>query len=242
MRVYISIDDTDNHESFGTGRMSRMLAENLEEKGMVRDVSVTRHQLLVHPAIPYTSHNSCACIEADALSARLDQIFVASRRFLLANYHIDSNPGICVHAVGAVRDEVVEFGLRAQKEVLTMHQARTLAARLGLLVWRHGKTGQGIIGAMSGVGLRSTGNDGRFIGLRGIRKIKGTVTVSDILKRTPITAVLTEDGSALQDGELVNTLDWVRPALIDGRIVLTVLKEEDEWRTIEKVKRSNKPE
>ena len=75
---------------------------------------------------------------------------------------------------------------------------------------------------------------------RGVRDIKGSVTVSEICKKTAITKVVTSNGDVLDDEEMVNTLDWVRPDLVDGAIVLTVLKEEGEWRTIEKAKRKKK--
>jgi len=66
MNLYISIDDTDNKESFGTGRMARMLAQSLAEQGVIDHPSITRHQFLIHPEIPYTSHNSCATIKVEA--------------------------------------------------------------------------------------------------------------------------------------------------------------------------------
>jgi hypothetical protein len=73
MTLLIAIDDTDNAESIGTGRLSRMLAEELTKQGMIRQTSVTRHQLLVHPDIPYTSHNSSACIEGIPINGDLQK-------------------------------------------------------------------------------------------------------------------------------------------------------------------------
>ena len=240
MKVYISIDDTDNKESFGTGKMARMLAESLVEQGLIGNPSVTRHQFLIHPDIPYTSHNSCANIEADGEAKDMARIFDFSKDFLASHFHTDANPGLCVREGEGVPGELVAFGRRAQTEVIGIEEARELAARLRLLTWWCGKTGQGIIGAMGGIGLRSTGSDGRFIGAEGVRDIKGSVTVSEICKKTAITKVVTSNGDVLDDEEMVNTLDWVRPDLVDGAIVLTVLKEEGEWRTIEKAKRKKK--
>jgi hypothetical protein len=240
MRLYVSIDDTDNKESFGTGKMARMLSEGLEEHGLTGPAAVTRHQFLIHPDIPYTSHNSCACISADGEPANLTRIFDFSKDFLVSHFHRGANPGLCVREGMGVPKALVEFGRRAQKEVVGIDEARDLAGLLGLLVWWHGETGQGIIGAMGGIGLRSTGGDGRFIGLPGIRDIKGVVQVSEIYRKTPITRVITAEGDLLGNAEKINTLDWVRPDLIGGAIVLTVLKEEGEWRTIEKAKRKKK--
>ena len=66
-RFIIAIDDTDNETSIGTGRLARMLGDYLEEQGCGQVRGVTRHQLLVDPRIPYTSHNSAAAM---ALMAR----------------------------------------------------------------------------------------------------------------------------------------------------------------------------
>lgn len=240
MSIYISIDDTDNKESFGTGKMARMLAQHLAEAGLINRPTITRHQFLVHRDIPYTSHNSCACIEADGTTDNLKRIFELSRDFLICHYHEEANPGLCVGEGRAVPDKIVEFGLKAQREVLSLKKAKEMAAELDLLTWWYGETGQGIIGALGGIGLRSRGMDGRFISLNGIRNIQGMMTVSEILAETPITKVVTKTGEVLAETEVVNTMHWIRPDLVDGAIILTVLTEEGEWRTIEKAKRKKK--
>lgn len=58
MQMLVSIDDTDNLESRGTGEIASLLAKLLEEREWGKAQVITRHQLLVHPDIPYTSHNS----------------------------------------------------------------------------------------------------------------------------------------------------------------------------------------
>ncbi|MGH2717450.1 MAG: hypothetical protein ACRDJU_02570, partial [Actinomycetota bacterium] len=60
--LLIAIDDTDNRDSRGTGAGSRALLEALLDAELGQPVGITRHQLLVDPAIPYTSHNSSACL------------------------------------------------------------------------------------------------------------------------------------------------------------------------------------
>jgi hypothetical protein len=237
MNLLIAIDDTDNKESIGTGRLARMLAQDLTDSGLIKQKGITRHQFLVHPDIPYTSHNSCACIEADAETANTDKIFDFSKNFILAHFNEGANPGLCVLDRERVPKELVRLGRRAQTEVIAIEDARKLADQLGITVWWHGDTGQGVIGAMGGIGLRSTGNDGKFIGMEGIREMEGTVTVGEICRKTSIMRVITPTGEVLGENETVNTMNWIRPLLKDGNIVLPVLKEEDEWRTIEKAKR-----
>jgi hypothetical protein len=240
MNLLIALDDTDNKESIGTGRLSRMLGESLTESGLIKQKDITRHQFLIHPDIPYTSHNSSACIEADAEAVDMDKIFDFSRNFIIAHFNEGANPGLCMLDCRKVPQELVQFGLLAQKEVVTIENARKLAEQFNIPVWWYGETGQGIIGAMGGIGLRSTGNDGKFIGMRGIRDIKGIVSVGDIYRQTSITKVLTPTGEVLDEDVAVNTLNWIRPMLQNGEPVLTVLKEEGEWRTIEKAKRKKK--
>ena len=60
--IYIGIDDTDNLDTRGTGFRARQLADRLCEDKLAQIIGVTRHQLLVDDRVPYTSHNSSACI------------------------------------------------------------------------------------------------------------------------------------------------------------------------------------
>jgi hypothetical protein len=230
MTLLIAIDDTDNAKSIGTGRLSRLLAEELTKQGMIRQTSVTRHQLLVHPDIPYTSHNSSACIEGIPTNGDLQKIVDCAKAFLIQNFHGGADPGLCGAEKEAVPDGLRMFGMRAQKEVITMKEARELADRVGVYIWLGGRTGQGFIGAMAGVGLRSTGNDGRFISLNGIRDIKGVVTVGTVLSQTAINQVATLSDESLADHELIDTQNWVRPSLHNGQAVLFVRKEGTLWR------------
>lgn len=237
MQLLIAIDDTDNEESMGTGKLSGMLAEELEQKGLMSRTSVTRHQLLVHPDIPYTSHNSCACIEGVTTNHNMTQIADRAKSFLVENFHQGANPGLCVRDREAVPAVLRLFGRRAQREVLSIEETRELAGKLEITVWWQGETGQGCIGAMAGVGLRSTGEDGRFIGLSGIREIKGRVSVGEVLGSSAIQQVLDDKGGSLQAHEIIDTRDWVRPSLHHGQAVLFVVREEDIWRPVERRKR-----
>ena len=85
MNIFIGIDDTDNLESRGTGRLARSIAADL---GKTYDLyGVTRHQLLVHPDIPYTSHNSAAVIHLDGCGAAdVSRIFRRVKKLMLADY------------------------------------------------------------------------------------------------------------------------------------------------------------
>ena len=77
--------------------------------------------------------------------------------------------------------------------------------------------------------LRSTGEDGRFIALRGIRDLEGRLRAGDILARSGVESVEAEDGTVLASTEVVDTRDWVRPALRGGRPVLRVRRDGGSW-------------
>jgi hypothetical protein len=114
---------------------------------------------------------------------------------------------------------------RAQREVLALEEFDAVAARTDVFLWSGGETGQGRIGATSGVALRSGGEDGRFIGLRGIRDLSGVTTVGEVLARSGVTAVETEAGERLGRAAAIDTRDWVRPSLRGGDPVLVVRRE-----------------
>jgi len=229
MRWLICIDDTDNEDSIGTGKLARWLGGALVERGLVEDeISVTRHQLLVHPDIPYTSHNSSACIEAWG-SVDREALLDAGRDFLKQHEHEGANPGLCVVAAEAVPPELVSIGRRAQHEVLALEAFDAWVRDMDLGLWWSGETGQGRIGACCGAALRSTGRDGRFIGLRGIRDLEGPLTVGEICSRSGVVAVRAEDGRFLDEKTVIETGGWVRPSLIGRRPVLEVREEDGRY-------------
>jgi len=93
MRILVSIDDTDNLESRGTGEIASLIAEALQQKGWGTASVVTRHQLFVHPDIPYTSHNSAMCFVAEIGEDRLDQVITFAGHFLDTECAEGSDPG-----------------------------------------------------------------------------------------------------------------------------------------------------
>lgn len=239
MDLLIAIDDTDNLEPgcVGTGRLARMLATALADRGACKRANVTRHQHFVHPDIPFTSHNSSACLLAEKVVGARDEIAALARQFLEGHPNAGANPGLCVIEPGAVPGWLLDFSKRTQSEVITLAEADDLAARLDGVVWSAGETGLGRIGAMAAVALRNSGEDGRFIGLRGIRGLEGVLTVAEIVENSGVERVETLEGVALPPETRIHTQDWVRPALRGGVPVMRVQQRdgvwipEDKWRT-----------
>jgi len=225
----VAIDDTDNHESIGTGRLSRMLADHLREEGLLAATSVTRHQLLVHPDVPYTSHNSSACIAATGDDGVGDKLFELAQSFLVEHEHAGANPGLFVVRADRVPEGLPALGRRAQQVVLDLQAFDAEIEPLRLRVWSRGDSGQGRIGAVCGAALRSTGEDGRFIDLPGIRSLGGRATVAEVIAGTGVERVTTPDGEELGPEVALETRDWIRPALRGGKAVFIVRREGEEW-------------
>lgn len=220
--VFIGVDDTDILGGpFGTGRVARDLAGYLENSGMGRTIGVIRHQLLVDPRIHYTSHNSSKCVEFEA-EADLSTLHKAGIKYIKEHFQDGSDPGLCTCASNQTSRELMEYGRLAQKELISKEQAIILAGRLGILLTELGGTGEGIIGALASVGLRAGGNSGRYVQLRGIREIKGQVSVGEILKTTAIAAVVDEKGNPVNNTEIIDSHDWVKPNVINGKPVLRI--------------------
>ena len=143
MTTYIGIDDTDTRESRGTGRLARAIAAELSRSYGI--FGVTRHQLFLHPSIPYTSHNSAAVIHIlereNGVTA--DDLFETAKELLLADFIEGSDPGICIAADRQMGQEVSRFGFIAKREVVTGRGAhvRPSGRDTPRRAWRHRRRG-----------------------------------------------------------------------------------------------------
>ena len=229
MTLYLGIDDTDTRESRGTGRLARTIAAELARRYTV--TGVTRHQLFVHPAVPYTSHNSSAVIHIqEAENGAAADVFAAAKELMLADFIEGSDPGICVAAGSAVGSEVSRFGLSAKASLVTQEEARALARGAGILLEGLGGTEDGVIGALAGVGLAASGNDGRFVQKGTTRDLRGVQTVAAILA-SGVDRVSTREGAAVSEGT-VTLRKFPKPAFIGGNAVLFVEADGDTYHDI----------
>ena len=219
--LLIGLDDTDNATSRGTGFLARSLAAECGRRGLA-PLGVTRHQFLVDPRIPYTSHNSGACVAVDAAAFALD--FVAARAAP------GSDPAVCIAPAAAVPPEVTAFGRDAACRVIEMAEALGLAQRAGLALRPLGGSGLGVIGALASVGLRVEGASGRFIDLPGLRELPRRVTL-EALTRLGIRVQTSHACRTPAATDGCETLGWLRPRLAGGEPVLPVewSIEHDAW-------------
>jgi len=228
VRYLIGVDDTDNLESRGTGFRARCLGAELASRGLATISGVSRHQLYVHPDIPYTSHNSSLCLDAQLAPGRYDEMVDLCREFLLRESADGSDAGLCIAEFDSLSEEVVKFGQQAKDTVLTKNQAQSLAQRAG--VYLEGLTGDhgGIIGSLAGVGLRKAGNDGRFVWLQGVRELSGVARAMDLLQTTGVDAIRDLQGTPVGPESKISVDPWPRAVVLDGRAVLLVEKTEND--------------
>lgn len=239
MRVYIGFDDTDNADSdFGTGKVARRFENRIPGNGRVW--GVVRQQLLVDPRIPYTSHNSSACVVVD-----VEDPASAGRLAELAADHIEesaaagSDPGLCIVWEGdPALPGLMEFGRRCTERIVTQMDAIRAAGRAHLS--GHGGTNGGIIGAAAAVGLTASGWSGRFIEFSGLRQVPDPVSVESLLGKGIRVVSLDRDAACPGPRDRVNTKGWFRPRLWGYEAVLPVVPAEPGlWQSLgEKRKKS----
>jgi hypothetical protein len=221
--IYIGIDDTDSLVSRGTGKLARTIAAQIANKYEV--FGVTRHQLFVHPDIPFTSHNSCAVIHAVASPSAMSEIFDAAKRLMLEDFIDGSDPGLAICSTEQLTPAAVAFGQDAKIMIVSKERALRVARNCRILVEGLGGTNDGIIGAIAGVGLASLQNDGRFLFKGKNRELTGVRSIREILD-AGIDHVMTLQGDVISEGD-VRILKNVTPSFVQGKAVLFVEKGVD---------------
>jgi hypothetical protein len=225
-RILIGIDDTDDSESTGTGCLAQRLVGVLGDAGLGSAVGITRHQLLIDPRIPYTSHNSSACI-AWAAEPEVDArtIVEVAGQYVEVVSATGSDPGLAVGVAPTWSDawgrqELVDFGYMAKNDVLDRSVALTFAESCDITLSAHGDDGGGVIGALAALALHVSGDDGRFVWMPGLRELKGLVTYEELRARAPINEARDMSGREPKPGDVIDLGDWVRPVLRKSASVL----------------------
>jgi len=236
-RWLIGVDDTDNLESRGTGHLARQLGFALNDSGIAELKGVTRHQLLVHKDIPYTSHNSSACLEvlSDASFEKIQKLCAA---FLIDNAAEGSDAGLCIARWEQVSEEVESWGTSAKQRVLHFEDAPVLANKHGIYLEGFTGTRGGIIGSLAAVGLRHAGNDGRFLWLKNLRETTGVFSADELFFLIAMDEICDIHGEMIYPEDLIHTGDWLRPVMKNKKIVVFVEKslnpDKYEWQFVSK--------
>jgi tRNA(Ile2) C34 agmatinyltransferase TiaS len=234
MRAYVCFDDTDTLDcGRGTGKLGRWFLDRLPDG--CTSWGVVRQQLLVHPDIPMTSHNSAACAVLDIPDVSLvDELIALGIAIIEENYFEGSDPGLCVATEADVEAiaRLQEFGLLAAVEVTDKAAAHMAAA--GVHLSEHGGTGGGIIGAAAGVGLTSYGWTGRLIEYHApLRDFSREVRVGDIEAAGIRVLAIDRNVGVPRPDDIVDTHDWLRPRLWGHEAAVPVIWDgEGRWNAV----------
>ncbi|WP_024336296.1 hypothetical protein [Desulfotignum balticum] len=199
MNYMVCIDDTDMPGTRGTGWLVEDLCRILTAEKLAATKAISRHQLYVHKDIPYTSHNSAMGFEMILEPRYYDAVMSLFQIFLETRTEKGSDPGLCVVQLSDSLDDesLAAFGKAAKNRVLTKSDAYSLAARTGVHLSEHGGTGQGVVGALAGIGLRLSGNDGRYRGWYHLGRPGDIVSVGALCEYPFVDALVTCDGHYL---------------------------------------------
>jgi tRNA(Ile2) C34 agmatinyltransferase TiaS len=236
MRAYVCFDDTDTLGSDrGTGKLVRWFADKLPDGCELW--GVVRQQLLVHPDVPYTSHNSSACAVIDVPDISiLSELAEISAAHIVEHFIDGSDPGLCIVSETDDLSALMAFGRQAAIEVVTQADAYAAARSAAAHLSGHGGTEDGVIGAAAGVGLTANGWAGRLIEYRvPLRSFEDVLPVGEV--EAAGIAVLPVDRNVMmpKPSDTLNTQGWLRPRLWGGRAVLPVVcTEPGLWTAIAK--------
>ena len=199
MNYMVCIDDTDMPGTRGTGWLVEDLCRILAAEKLAATTAISRHQLYVHRDIPYTSHNSAMGFEMTLEPQEYDAVMSLMQSFLETRTEKGSDPGLCVARISDALDidTLVAFGKAAKNRVLSKPDAYALAGKTGVHLTEHGGTGQGVVGALAGIGLRLWGNDGRYRGWYHLGRPGDIVSVESLCEYPFIDALVTSDGQDL---------------------------------------------
>jgi hypothetical protein len=242
IRAYIGFDDTDYPESDrGTGKLARWFHGQLPEGCSLW--GVVRQQLLVHERIPYTSHNSSACVIVEMVDPDLLDDLVSRAARHLERHALDgSDPGLCVvHETDPALPRLIAFSQKCTCQVVRQRDA--LEATRHMHLSGHGGTNDGLIGAAAAVGLTAHGWSGRFIEFGTLRDLPETIRVSELERLSILAVSLDRDGQVPAPEDLVHTKGWLRPRLWGNRPILPVIPKEDGvWESLGAKRRNGKEE
>ncbi len=227
--IYVGIDDTDVIGSPGTNKLAQSMVRNAA--GEFRSIMAVRHQLLFDPRVPYTNKNGSASILFEPRgAASIDGLRELLRRAIRDWFVEGSDPGLCI--TERVPPEVVEFGRRCQRDVVSQQAARELAAEHAVYLEGLGGTEDGVIGALAAVGLVAGGNDGRVVNLGNYpNDLAGVQDVAMLFRRGVDEIRVVGSDEVLGDGN-VDIGKHLRPNYRGRKIVLFVERAPDGWQAV----------
>lgn len=239
IELLIGIDDTDNLESRGTGYHARTIGTVMNENGWGQCRVITRHQLLFSPLVPFTSHNSAACIKVQTTANHVNDIEQFCIHYLQNESAEGSDPGLCIANQQQITLDLIRFSFLCKTRLVTQQHAHQIAQSAGLKLHGLGGDFQGIIGALASVGLNGSGSDGRLLWLEGMRERADQIaTVGELLDETGIDSLQTIAGEIIEDRhQKIAMGSWPRAIWIGGEATLIIdntMENSDVWQVAAK--------
>jgi len=242
MKLLLCIDDTDMLGGKGTGKLVEELCEYLGARIPMEYGFVSRHQLFVHEDIPFTSHNSAMCREVTIAEKNVPALIALSQKFLERESAAGSDPGLCVIKREKLTEDekrrLADFGKSAKCTVLKKKDAYDLAAGIECVhLSEHGGTGQGVIGAISGCGLRLGGGDGRVKGKIEPGDPDEITSVGELCTRYGFARAVTDDAEPIEASDTVLYGAVIKAVCRNDKRVIILLPDETGkamWRPIRK--------
>lgn len=199
-KIILVFDDTDSREGGpGTGELLDIFLAQSRFAILPSGGFISRHQLLIHPDVPYTSHNSSMAVEL--LCTDMDSLIEEASLFLETQSAKDSDPGLAVAKMSMItpeyQKELIQYGKKTKVALMSQREAIEKARECSVHLSGHGGTEDGIIGALAGVGLRLSGNDGRVKGKLKLETSNGFTTVDNLIEAGAADAVI-----LYRDGQL----------------------------------------
>ncbi len=223
MFFLIGIDDTDSTTGIGledTSALAIRLGQVIQERRFGHLLAVTRHQLLRHAALPCTTDNNACCLLVEGDAAARRDIELTCREFILRQSAPASDPGFALAAWNNLSSAVDTWGQQAKYIRLQRGSAMALARAHEISVAGFHGNGDGVIGALAAVGLRSSGNDGYFAWLPGLDGVKGTLTLPALLNLCAIDRIENFRGRSPLERDLINLGDAPTVLLRGGQSLL----------------------
>lgn len=239
MKLILCIDDTDNLESKGTGTIASEIRKIAKKKLDAKTKYITRHQLLLHEDIEYTSHNSSMAFELEIDDDKYDELISLASEHLRTESAEGSDPGMAILNLSEFSDEekksrLIDYGFEAKRTVLTKEYAYKTAEELDVFLDEFGGNGEGIIGALAGAGLRMSKNDGEVKGsVKGFEEGE-MYKIKDLLENKAVDDVASLSGEH-PDPEDDVLVPWkAKQTIINGKRTVLVEMKNGIWETMVK--------
>lgn len=222
--LLIGIDDTDGPESRGTGFLSREMGELIRTNGLGQVKTISRHFLYPYSSDPFSAENSAICLLVSTPDR--DTLTQFCAEYLPDESQASASPGLCIISWDRASERLSKWATECKKKRIGIDEAGALAVKEGIFLkgWRGG---DGQVGAMAAVGLRRSGNDGRFIWMERLRELAGAYSAEDLMALTAVDLIIDTKGERIDPEDLIEVGEWVRPVIIDHEITIIVQENKE---------------